>query len=538
MASRPWARCRPKASRRSCSATSSARCAGPTIIGGRTGTAFRRGHLDRPRDQLSLRRHHPGAAPALARHRRRPALRPRIPASSSSSASSPSSTRSDATRRASSFVFDHLPGVNLYRRPADATFLVNIVLAFAAGYLVHRYVRDGLPRWSGRGLKPARSALPALAVRARRSPRSSTRHGLRGSRRTGSAALHARDRPRPSDRRGRDRASPRRGAHASRRLAAPRRGLVAFTGGELIWRHAACALNAEPAERYAVFQQLPPEQLQGLQVLKKELAERNAKGEHPRIEILGLGGAWQNASMVLGLEDTIGYNPLRLADYERAVGPGENAVDPEPAHFPGDLPRLQVPARQPARPRISRPRPADRAPAAPFPAPDRTPKLLYGSGQMWIYRLNASSPRAYVASRVTAGRFRGGAGPGGTAGVRPRGRGPRRRDAASDCSTHRFATPMTRSPARRRRTSEARIVDYQRNAVTIDVETDHAGRPRPARHLLSRLGSDGRRRAQSRCCGQISSSAASRSRPGSHRVEFEFRPTFARQSGRGGVRIS
>ena len=79
---------------------------------------------------------------------------------------------------------------------------------------------------------------------------------------------------------------------------------------------------------------LPPEQLQGLKILKEELAARNAKGDHPRVEILGLGGAWQNASMVLGLEDTIGYNPLRIADYERAVGPGENAVDPNLRQFP------------------------------------------------------------------------------------------------------------------------------------------------------------------------------------------------------------
>ena len=38
--------------------------------------------------------------------------------------------------------------------------------------------------------------------------------------------------------------------------------------------------------------------------------------------------------MVLGFEDTIGYNPLRIADYERAVGPGENAVDPNLRQFP------------------------------------------------------------------------------------------------------------------------------------------------------------------------------------------------------------
>ena len=43
---------------------------------------------------------------------------------------------------------DHLPGVDLYRRPADATFLINIALAFSSGYLVHRYATEGMPSWS------------------------------------------------------------------------------------------------------------------------------------------------------------------------------------------------------------------------------------------------------------------------------------------------------------------------------------------------------------------------------------------------------
>ena len=367
------------------------------------------------------------------------------------------------------FVFDHLPGVNLYRRPADATFLVNIVLAFAAGYLVHRYERDGLPKWNGFGLKPARYALPALAgalalaaivtavvfsARAGQVPTALREIGI--GLLIAAAAIGV---------------ATKAGAHASWRTAAAA-GLVAFTGAELIWRHAACALNAEPAERYAVYQQLPPEQLQGLQVLKKELAERNAKGEHPRIEILGLGGAWQNASMVLGLEDTIGYNPLRLAEYERAVGPGENAVDPNlrtfPATFRGYKCRL---ANLLGLEYLVLDRPIERLPRH-FPRLTGV-KLLYGSGQMWIYRLNTSSPRAYVASRVL---------PVDSDAVLDQEELPefdRAEEALVDETSvrlldHRFTTPMSDAgPAPTK--SEARIADYQRNSVTIDVETDHAG---------------------------------------------------------------
>ncbi len=63
-------------------------------------------------------------------------------------------------------IFDHFPGVDLYRRPADATFVINIGLALTAGYLVHRYVTEGAPRLSSgaAGLaRAARLALPGAA---------------------------------------------------------------------------------------------------------------------------------------------------------------------------------------------------------------------------------------------------------------------------------------------------------------------------------------------------------------------------------------
>lgn len=297
-------------------------------------------------------------------------------------------------------VFDHLPGVALYRRPADATFLINITLAFASGYLVHRYLADGAPRLSQmRGsLVSALGAIGALALVVAAAS-SVLGFALRAEKVADAVPTAARElvfaaavacavvwlltRAAPSTR---------------ARLAAASL-LVGVTAAELVWRNAGSALNAEPAERYAVFRELPPEQLQGLQVLKKELAERHAKGERPRVEILGLGGAWQNASMVLGLEDTIGYNPLRIADYERAVGPGENAVDPNLRQFPqtfrGYRCRL---ASLLGLEYLVLDRPVERLPRH-FP---RLPgvKVLYGSGAMWVYRLNGGTPRAYLATQL------------------------------------------------------------------------------------------------------------------------------------------
>ncbi|HEY0352861.1 MAG TPA: YfhO family protein [Enterovirga sp.] len=295
-----------------------------------------------------------------------------------------------------SVIFDNLPGIALYRRPADATFLMNVVLAFAAGYLVHRYLTDGIPRLSAMRRSPSTAVLMAatiamvaaailsglvFAIRAHQTPTAATEIALALVLATAAVYVLARASSSP----------PARLVVASL--------LVAFTAGELIWRNAASALNAEPAERYAVFRELPPEQLQGLHVLKEELARRHAKGEFPRLEILGLGGAWQNASMVLGLEDTIGYNPLRLADYERAIGPGENAADPNLRTFPGTFRgyRCRL-ASLLGLEYLVLDRPVERLPRH-FP---RLPgaSLLYGSGSMWVYHLSPTAPRAYLATQL------------------------------------------------------------------------------------------------------------------------------------------
>jgi len=415
------------------------------------------------------------------------------------------------------FVFDYFPGVDLYRRPADATFHINIVLAFAAGYLVHRYCRDGAPplaklresRWAvflavlafGLVVAAIGNAL-GFAWRAKHVADALPELGLGLALAAGAAWIVL-----------------RAGSSATRR-AAVAMALVAFTGGELLWRNAASSLNAEPAERYAVFQKLPPEQLQGLQLLKEELAARHAQGERPRVEILGLGGAWQNASMVLGLEDTIGYNPLRLSDYERAVGPGENAVDPNLRKFPGTFRGYKCRlAGLLGLEYLVLDRSIERLPPH-FPRFGDA-KLLYGSGTMWIYRLAPSAPRAYLATRLI---------PVDSESVLEQEELPEfdrahaaliEQDAApslkGDYGTRDGATEP--DPAN----GFVKITEYGRNAVTLDVETD-----RNSVLILHdifypgwEVYVDGERRPILRANLLFRGVEVS---PGRHRIAFEFRP--------------
>ena len=411
-------------------------------------------------------------------------------------------------------IFDHFPGVALYRRPADATFLINIGLAFAAGYLVHRYLKDGAP---------SLPQLPAVLIRSTVTlglVAAATAAGLVFAFRANQAmaalieitvgvAITAAAAT----------ILVRCGGSPRHRMAAASL-LVAFTAGELIWRNAASALNAEPTERYAVFQQLPPEQLQGLQVLKQELAARHARGERPRVEVLGLGGAWQNASMVLGLEDTLGYNPLRISDYERAVGPGENAVDPNLRKFPGTFRgyRCEL-ASLLGLEYLLLDRPAERLPRH-FPRLTGA-KLLYGSGAMWVYRLNPSAPRAYLATKLI---------PVDSESVLGQDELPEFDPASAALVNEESVALLKGNYAAREGGLEpspahgaATIEGYRRNAVTLQVNADRDSVL--VLHDIYYPGweayVDGERRPILRANLLFRGVEVS---PGRHRVEFRFRP--------------
>jgi hypothetical protein len=292
-------------------------------------------------------------------------------------------------------IFDLIPGVSLYRRPADATFVVNVGFALASGYLLHRYVESGLPRpWLrlpaplARTLIGAAIALPALLVGLGLAFSERGGHVFASLQAIGCAVLIA-------------------AAGAAllffgdlrRKRAIAAAILVAVTAGELVWRNAASPLNAEPASRYSVYGQMTPTESAGLAVLRDDMA-RAGRTDHPRVEILGLNGAWQNASMVLKLENTLGYNPLRISDYERAVGPGENAGDPNLRHFPGTFRgyRCRL-ANLLGLEYVVLDRPLVRLPRQ-FPKPQAT--QIFAGDHFYVYRLGRVAPRAYFATHAKA----------------------------------------------------------------------------------------------------------------------------------------
>ncbi|WP_395666434.1 YfhO family protein [Methylocella sp.] len=360
--------------------------------------------------------------------------------------------------------FDSLPGVSLYRRPADATFILNIALAFGAGYLLHRFELFGLPRVASSRLARLSAGATALAVAA------ILVAGLRFSWREGRFLLSL-------EQLGVALAVAALAAGLLVVLRAPRRRalcaclFVALGAGEILWRNAASPLNAEPESRYSVYAQMTPAEAGAVAALRREIAARVRQGDRPRVEILGLPGPWQNASMMLKLENTIGYNPLRIEDYERAVGPGDNAGDPNLRHFPGTFRGYNCRlASLLGLEYLVLDRPLSRLPRH-VPRPKAT--LIYSAQHVYVYRLRDAAPRAYFASRLR---------PADAALALEEGELPAfdwTREALVDESS----LPLVKHAVVERgdthdvpaTNSRVTIVSASDNAVTLDVVADEAG---------------------------------------------------------------
>jgi hypothetical protein len=99
--------------------------------------------------------------------------------------------------------------------------------------------------------------------------------------------------------------------------------LVTLTAADLIWHHSGATFSAHPAETITAYR---PDGAAVADEIRARLGSGTARG---RAEIFGLGGPWQNAALAYQLEQTLGYNPVRLRDYEAAVGSLQNNNRPE-----------------------------------------------------------------------------------------------------------------------------------------------------------------------------------------------------------------
>jgi len=112
----------------------------------------------------------------------------------------------------------------------------------------------------------------------------------------------------------------------------PRLAVVALASVltlDLAYNNGPSSATAQPPARYDLLQ--PNTHNATIAILKSKVVTDETRRD--RIELAGLGFDWPNASLTHGLENTLGYNPLRLALYSQAVGAEDHVGLPEQRKF-------------------------------------------------------------------------------------------------------------------------------------------------------------------------------------------------------------
>ncbi|TCR69937.1 hypothetical protein [Bosea sp. BK604] len=219
-------------------------------------------------------------------------------------------------------LFEIMPGASFYRRPADALFILGALLAILGGYLTHLVVADAAPRgrlWQK--LLEAALLLGALAL------------AIWLAHTVGKLQLVT---------------VPIVTALLCAVLSMG--ALVAARGLSLQGSTRAAAIvlaatlvvdlstNNGPNESTALpsknFEMLRPDSKnETIALLKRETARTASPDRRDRIELAAIGFDWPNASLVHELDNTLGYNPLRLGLYSKATGAGDHVALPDQRTF-------------------------------------------------------------------------------------------------------------------------------------------------------------------------------------------------------------
>jgi hypothetical protein len=215
-------------------------------------------------------------------------------------------------------LFYLLPGVDLFRRPADATFLIGALAAILAGYCLHILV-------SGEGGRPSRRELvAALIVLAALFAGAMALAAFKGTLGLALAPLL--------------RAALTILVAAALIIAIgrlPTAGAVAAAGllmtADLGFNNGPNESTALPAATYDVLR--PASTNPTIALLKARLAAAARPDRRDRVELAAIGFHWPNASLVHDLDHDLGYNPLRLKLFVDVTGAGDQVAVPDQRQF-------------------------------------------------------------------------------------------------------------------------------------------------------------------------------------------------------------
>lgn len=212
-----------------------------------------------------------------------------------------------------------LPGVDLYRRPADAVFLIGALIAVLGGYATHHLFAEP---WTKP--KPIATAIVGALVVT----------GGAFALYSGWRLDHLARLPEPML------------IAAAILIAAA--ALIAWTRSRLALQPVLAGLvlagftaadigtnngnNGSSALPPALFEVLDPASRNETMTWLKSHVRTDAT-YRDRVELVGLGFHWPNASIPHRLENTLGYNPVRLGLYSRATGAEDHAALPDQRKF-------------------------------------------------------------------------------------------------------------------------------------------------------------------------------------------------------------
>jgi hypothetical protein len=213
------------------------------------------------------------------------------------------------------------PGVDLFRRPADATFLLGAFCAILSGYCLDRLILPGAPRLSA--IEMALSVALLVSVFAAAGALSVAK---------GTVAL----------------AQFPLLISALGTLAAAI-ALIAIcrlSPSRPIWAMALVVVtmtvdlrvNNGPNESTALdphtYDALRPDTDNAtIALLKRLLAASPSPDRRDRVELAAIGFHWPNASLVHNFDHDLGYNPIRLKLFTEVTGAGDHVALPEQRQF-------------------------------------------------------------------------------------------------------------------------------------------------------------------------------------------------------------
>lgn len=220
--------------------------------------------------------------------------------------------------------YDVLPGVDLYRRPADATFLIGFSVAVLGGWLTHRWLTE---RPLGPASWPAR--LAQIVILASVFVALPIGFGLHAA----SLPLVWKPLVTAIVFSGFAVAALAIARHLEARGAtiATVALLGLFTAVDLHWNNAPNESTAYPAATFDALNADTSDPV--VPFLKTAVAAGDHGDRRDRVEMVGLGFHWPNAGMIHGLEHTLGYNPLRFAFYAKATGAIDHVAIPSQKEF-------------------------------------------------------------------------------------------------------------------------------------------------------------------------------------------------------------